>query len=199
MKTEFYQIATDPEDDIKYAIFPRCSIKAMEHLYAEQGEKGKIVIPDKRTNKGKFARYTYYHRDNNGVGHFCKCKFRVELPSCDSFIIDTNYVDDLQKIVDNRKKAFGEKVNGQLIYVANDLRKIFVIDIEKIDRTNIIKKMVRDTYKDNNKKRLGKYYAVNKSLFTIYDIPESIYFCEDENEIERIQEKKFKDSIAPLF
>jgi hypothetical protein len=108
-------------------------------------------------------------------------------------------VDDLQKIVDNRKKAFGEKVNGQLIYVANDLRKIFVIDIEKIDRTNIIKKMVRDTYKDNNKKRLGKYYAVNKSLFTIYDMPETIYFCKDENEVERIQEKKFKDSIAPLF
>lgn len=199
MKTEFYQILTDPEDDIKYSIFPKCSIKAMEHLYAEQGENGKMVIPDKKSNKGKFSRYTYYHRDNDGVGHFCKCKFRVELPSCDSFIIDTNYVDDLQKIVDTRRKELHEKVNGQLIYVANDLRKIFVIDIDKIDRTNIIKKMVRDTYKDNNKKRLGKYYAVNKTLFTIYDIPDSIYFCKDEKEIERIQEKKYKDSVAPLY
>lgn len=193
MKTKLIEIPHNVEDETKYSFFPEVSKQIMLSFYEEHNDTLQMVKPK------DYAAYTYAHTNKQGVIDFCKCKLRIDMPAANTFMIDTAYVKRLQKIVDERQKKFHAKSRGLLIFPVVNEKKIFMINIDKIDTSLKDKQFVNNTYSEKNVKREGSYYYIPRQSMAEFEMPDNIKFYSKEQEKNEIIEKELAKTARNLF
>lgn len=189
MKTILIEIPKD-SDEYKFKYFPAVSKTIMKAFYESRKEKG--IDTDTVINSKDFEAYTYAHTNLDHSIDFCKCKFRVEMPPANTFMIDVNYVKRLKKVVDKRAKEYRDRTRGLIIFPVMKEKRIYMINVDKIDESLKDTQFVNDTYEVSNIKREGEYYYIPKQSMIAINMPQEINFYSNEKEENRIIEKKYE-------
>jgi len=196
MKTKLIEIPKE-NDERKFTYFPQVSTEIMKEFYSSRKAKG--LDTDTAIKSKDYAAYTFAHTRLDHSIDFCKCKLRIEMPKENTFIIDTDYVKRLKKVVDARAKQYRDTTRGVLIFPVINERKIYMINIDKLDSTYVDSQFVNNTYKETNVKREGEYYYIPKENMIVVKMPETIQFYSNEKQFEKIIEKKVEERASSLF